>query len=157
MWSALKVSSRAQLSHDKRVIPTFDTVLSHSNLSSLRRKYLSDVPKDKIVMSFGPKISKRRHWQLKNKERKCHFRFVERRLFHRKRGTSARASLSPHHSLAQERTARFTARPFSALIIPFALVGYEIGYSRLGPTGLVGYLPSHIQCALMEQLLISVY
>jgi len=24
----------------------------------------------------------------------------------------------------------------------FALVGYEIGYSQLGPTGLVGYLPS---------------
>ena len=34
---------------------------------------------------------------------------------HRKRGRSARASLSPHHTLAQERTARFTARPFSAL------------------------------------------
>ena len=38
-------------------------------------------------------------------------------------------------------------------IIPFALVGYEIGYSRLGPAGLVGYLPSHIQRALMELLL----
>ena len=35
-------------------------------------------------------------------------------------------------------------------IIPFTLVGYEIGYSQLGPTGLVGYLPSHIQRALME-------
>ena len=35
-------------------------------------------------------------------------------------------------------------------IIPFALVGYEIGYSQLGPAGLVGYLPSHIQRALME-------
>ena len=35
-------------------------------------------------------------------------------------------------------------------IIPFALVGYEIGYSQPGPTGLVGYLPSHIQRALME-------
>ena len=34
--------------------------------------------------------------------------------------------------------------------IPFALVGYEIGYSQLVPTGLVGYLPSHIQRALME-------
>ena len=40
-------------------------------------------------------------------------------------------------------------------IIPFALVGYEIGYSQHSPTGLVGYLPSHIQCALMEYLLIS--
>ena len=35
-------------------------------------------------------------------------------------------------------------------IILLALVGYEIGYSQLGPTGLVGYLLSHIQLALME-------
>ena len=35
-------------------------------------------------------------------------------------------------------------------IIPFALVGYETGYSQLGATRLVGYLPSHIQLALME-------
>ena len=39
---------------------------------------------------------------------------------------------------------------FNKTIIPFALVGYEIGYSQLGPTGLVGSLPSHIQRALME-------
>jgi len=39
---------------------------------------------------------------------------------------------------------------FNKTIIPFALVGYEIGYSQLGPTGLVGYLPPHIQRALME-------
>ena len=39
---------------------------------------------------------------------------------------------------------------FNKTIIPFALVGYEIGYSQLGPTVLVGYLPSHIQRALME-------
>ena len=47
MWSTLKISSGAQLGHDKRDIPTFDTVLFHSNLSSLRRKYLSDVPTDR--------------------------------------------------------------------------------------------------------------
>ena len=35
-------------------------------------------------------------------------------------------------------------------IIPFALVGYEISYSQLGPADLVGYLASHIQRALME-------
>ena len=35
-------------------------------------------------------------------------------------------------------------------IIPFALVGYETGYSQLGATRLVGYLPSHIQRALRE-------
>ena len=51
------------------------------------------------------------------------------------------------------------ARSFSLLslvldvlrtILPFALVGYETGYSQLGATHLVGYLPSHIQRALME-------
>ena len=84
MWSTLEISSGAQLGHDKRDIPAFDTVLFHSNMSSLRRKYLGNVPKDKIVLSSGPKISqrplKRRYWQRKNKERKCHFRFVERRF-----------------------------------------------------------------------------
>ena len=84
MWSTLKISSGAQLGHDKRVIPAFNTVLFHSNLSRLGRKYLIDVPKDKIVLNSGLKISKRplkrRYWWLKNKERKCHFRFVERRF-----------------------------------------------------------------------------
>ena len=41
-------------------------------------------------------------------------------------------------------------KKFNKTIIPFALVGYETGYSQLGATGLVGYLPSHIQRALME-------
>ena len=68
MWSTLKISSGAQIGHVKWDIPAFDTVLFHSNLSSLRRKYLSDVPTDKIVLSCRPKISK------------CHFRFVERRF-----------------------------------------------------------------------------
>ena len=39
---------------------------------------------------------------------------------------------------------------FNKTIIPFAFVGYETGYSQLGATRLVGYLPSHIQRALME-------
>ena len=34
------------------------------------------------------------------------------------------------------------------IIIPFALVGYETGYSQLGAMRLVVYLPSHIQHAL---------
>ena len=84
MWSTLKISSGAQLGHEKRVVLAFDNVLFYSNLSSLRRKYLGDVPKDKMGLSSGPKISKRplkrRYWLLKNKERKCHFRFVERRF-----------------------------------------------------------------------------
>ena len=49
MWSTLQISSGAQLDHDKRYIPAFDTVLFHSNLSSLRRKYLSDVPQTNSI------------------------------------------------------------------------------------------------------------
>ena len=41
-------------------------------------------------------------------------------------------------------------KEFNKTIIPFALVGYESGYSQLGATRLVGYLPSHIQRALVE-------
>ena len=49
MWITLEISSGARLGHgDKREIPAFDTVFFHSNLSSLRRKYSSDVPTDKI-------------------------------------------------------------------------------------------------------------
>ena len=44
-------------------------------------------------------------------------------------------------------------KEFNKTIIPFALVGYETGYNQLAFTRLVGYLPSHIQRALMEQLL----
>ena len=40
-------------------------------------------------------------------------------------------------------------KEFNKTIIPFALVGYETGYSQLGATRLVGYLPSHIQRVLM--------
>ena len=60
MWSSLiKRSSGAQLGQEKRDIPAFNTVLFHSNLNSLRRKYLGDVPTDKIVLSCGSEISKR--------------------------------------------------------------------------------------------------
>ena len=41
-------------------------------------------------------------------------------------------------------------KEFNKTIMPFALVGYETGYSQLGATRLIGYLPSHIQRALME-------
>ena len=44
----------------------------------------------------------------------------------------------------------WSLKEFNKTIIPFALVGYETGYSQLGATRLVGYLPSHIQRALME-------
>ena len=41
-------------------------------------------------------------------------------------------------------------KEFNKIIIPFALVGYGTGYSQLDTTRLFGYLPSHIQRALME-------
>ena len=49
------------------------------------------------------------------------------------------------------RTSKFLEfKEFNKTIIPFALVGYETGYSQLGAKRLVGYLPSHIQRELME-------
>ena len=41
-------------------------------------------------------------------------------------------------------------KEFNKTIIPFALAGHVTGYSQLSATRLVGYLPSHIQRALME-------
>ena len=41
-------------------------------------------------------------------------------------------------------------KEFNKTIIPFMLVGYETGYSQLGATCLVGYVPCHIQRTLME-------
>ena len=66
MWSTLKIRSGAQLDHDKQDIPTSDTVLFQSNLSSLRRKYISNVPTDKIVLSSDralvPVLLRITHW-----------------------------------------------------------------------------------------------
>ena len=58
MYSSQGRRSETQLSPDKRDIPAFDTVLFHTNLSSLLREYLSDILADKIVFSSGPNISK---------------------------------------------------------------------------------------------------
>ena len=131
MRSTLKISSGAQLGHDKRDIPAFDTVLFHSNFSSLRRKYLSDVPNDKIVLSSAPKISKRplkrRYWWLKNKERKCLSRgdFWQPLIAPEARKERSCQSFSASH-VGPRGTARFTARPFSALATPFRTVRARI-------------------------------
>ena len=45
---------------------------------------------------------------------------------------------------------KFKFKEINKTSIPFALVGYATGYSQPGATRLVGYLPSHIQRALME-------
>ena len=41
-------------------------------------------------------------------------------------------------------------KEFNKTMIPFALVGYETGYSQLSAMRLIGHLPSHIQRALMQ-------
>jgi len=85
MWSTLKRRSGSRLDHNKRDIPTFDTVLLHSNLGSPRRNYLSIITTDINVLNFGSIASKMllkiRQWWLKNKERKVDFRFVERNFW----------------------------------------------------------------------------
>jgi len=50
-WSAIHISLQ-------RNIPKFDTVLLHSNWSSLRRKYLGKIPTDVNALSCGPKTWK---------------------------------------------------------------------------------------------------
>ena len=48
------------------------------------------------------------------------------------------------------RTSKFLEiKEFNKTIFPFPLVGYETDYSQLGATRLVGYLPSHIQRAML--------
>ena len=47
IWSAIYICLQ-------RNIPKFDTVLLHSNWSSLRRKYLSKIPTDINALSCGP-------------------------------------------------------------------------------------------------------
>ena len=53
-------------------------------------------------------------------------------------------------SLAFRTSKLLNFKEFNKTIIPFALVGYETGYSQLGAKRLLGYLPSHIQRALKE-------
>ena len=55
----MKEEAEHNFFHGKRDISTFDTVLFHSNLRSIRRKYLKDFPTDKIALSCWPKTSKR--------------------------------------------------------------------------------------------------
>ena len=50
-WSAIYISLQ-------RNIPKFDTVLLHSNWSSLRRKYFSKIPTDVNALSCRPKTWK---------------------------------------------------------------------------------------------------
>ena len=84
MWSTRKRRSGSRPGHDKRDIPTFDTVSLYSNMGSPRRNHLSIITTDINVLHFGSIASKRllkiRYWWLKNKERKVNFRFVERKF-----------------------------------------------------------------------------
>ena len=42
---------------------------------------------------------------------------------------------------------------FNKTIIPFALVGYEISYSQLGASRLVGYLPTRAHGIIVNYVL----
>lgn len=46
-----------------------------------------------------------------------------------------------------------TSAGFNKIVIPFSLVGYKLGFNQFDATCLFGYLPSHIQHVLMEELL----
>ena len=68
MWSSRKRGSETQLVHDKRNMPAFDTVVLHSNVSSLRQNCSSNIPTEKKVLSWGPKAQKIRHGGSEIKE-----------------------------------------------------------------------------------------
>ena len=73
---------KEEAEHNLVTISGTNSTLSYfTRRKYLRQKYLSDIPTDKIVLSCGPKISKRHlkipSWWLKNKDEKLHFRFVK--------------------------------------------------------------------------------
>ena len=91
------------------------------------------------------------------KGKKCFFvmrlRLSDHKVLHIIASSSSFFSISLGFSRFFARISYFKFlefKEFNKTIIPFALVGYETGYSQLGATRLVGYLPSHIQRALME-------
>ena len=51
---------------------------------------------------------------------------------HRNRGKSARASPTPHHTLNEERSARFTAQPLSVLAVTFPLRPPRLAFAICG-------------------------
>ena len=59
MWSSREKRRGTQPGDDKRNIPAFDTFLFHSSLSSLRQKYLGDIPTGNIVLECGSKSIKK--------------------------------------------------------------------------------------------------
>ena len=77
-------------------------------------------------------------------------RLSDHKVLHNIASSSSFFDFAPIFSLVF-RTSKFLEfKELNKTIIPFALVGYETSYSQLGATRLVGYLPSHIQRALME-------
>ena len=73
---------------------------------------------------------------------------------HRKRGKSARASPTPHHTLNEEQSARFTAQPLSALIPRFAR---PVPQLCMTSTMVIDYLYthwSHLLTSLNNQLVL---
>ena len=102
-------------------------------------------------------LGQRRRLEVREKARYvfCHepVRLSDHKVFHNIASSSSFFTIS----LGFSRFFRsyfvlqiFGVKEFNKTIIPFALVGYETGYSQLDATRLVGYLPSHIQRALME-------
>ena len=119
MGSTRKRSSRTRLGHDKRDTPAFDTVLFHSNLSSLQRKFLSNIPTDKIVWSCELNYQKglQKYATGCSKTKKENFisglsrgYFWQPLIAREVQKDCSCQSLSVSH-------ARFTTRPFSALRI----------------------------------------
>ena len=79
---------------------------------------------------------------------------------HRKRGKSARASPTPHHTLNEERSARFTAQPLSALVLAVCprfltsvcgVFSFFVSYTYFALRCLVFVLPSFIHAESVHE------
>ena len=105
---------------------------------------------------FGESLDQFRSLEVRKKVRNVFvmsLRLSDHQVLHNIASSSSFFDLASVFSLLSLvfRTSKLSEfKEFNKTIIPFALVGYETGYSQLGATRLVGYLPSHIQRALME-------
>ena len=79
---------------------------------------------------------------------------------YRKSGKSARASPTPHHTLNEERSARFTAQPLSSLVLAVCprfltsvcrVFSFFVSYAYFAPRCLVFVLPSFIHAESVHE------
>ena len=80
MWSSLKISSGAKLGHDSCIRHCLISLKFEQLTTKIHTWRFNRQNSIEFWARIPKKPLKRRYWWLKNKERKCYFRFVERRF-----------------------------------------------------------------------------